>query len=110
MKNEYDNYKLDIINLLKTNITHIFHIRKFRNEIKNRISNTEFLLNTNRFEARFRVLTKPDEKELIPYLDIENKKAALEKNSYHCTIILDEYFPEMVTFWTSVFNIIQKDP
>ena len=109
IQNEYDNYKLDIINLLKTNITYIFHIRKFRNEIKNRISNIEFMFNTSRFEARFRVPVKPDEKELIPYLDIKNKKAAIEKNSYHCTIILDEYFPEMVKFWTSIFNIIQKN-
>lgn len=109
MKDEYDNYELDIIKLLKTNITYIFHIRKFRNEIKNRISNIEFIFNNNHFEARFRVPIKPDEEELIPYLDIKNKKAAIEKNSYHCTIVLDEYFPEMVEFWTSIFDMMQKD-
>lgn len=110
MKNEYDNLKLDVISVLKTNITYIFHIRKFRNEIKSNISNIEFRFvyrsNTNYFQATFRVPIKPDEKELIPFLDIKNKKAAIERNSYRCTISLDKYFPEMVAFWTSMFNII----
>jgi len=114
MKNEYDYLKLDVISALKTDITHIFHIRKFRNEIKTNPSNIEFRFvyrsNTSCFQATFEVPIKRDEKELIPFLDIKNKKAAIERNSYRCTISLDEYFPEMVAFWTSMFKITDPSP
>jgi len=84
MKDDYDVSGLETVKFLKTNITYVFHIRKVRNEIKNNPANIEFLYNTNRFEAHFRVPINPDENDLIPYLDIQNKDEAL-KNMYLST-------------------------
>jgi len=109
MKDEYDQYKLAIINFLKTNITYIFHIRKIRNEIKTSPSNIKFRLNTNRIESYFTLPIKDDEIELIQYLDIANKDQALENKSYACVFILNEYFPEMLQFWNTCLTILNKD-
>ena len=108
MENSYDKLNLEILNFLKNNITYIFHIRKFRNEIKNKISNIEFFYDTNHVEAVFKVPIINDEKELIPYLDINNKDEAIKNNSYNCKLNLDIYFPEMVKFWETVFTIMEK--
>ena len=109
IKGEYDQNNLAIINLLKTNITYIFHIRKIRNEIKASPSNIKFRLNTNRLESYFTIPIKDDEVELIQYLDIKNKEDALRKKSYDCVFILDEYFPEMLQFWNTCFSILKND-
>jgi hypothetical protein len=106
MKNKYDQINLDIIKFLKVNITFIFNIRKIRNEIKNNISNIEFMFNRDHFEARFKVPIKSEEEELIPCLDVNNKDKAIENNSYSCVIILDEYFPEMIQFWRHIFTYL----
>ena len=108
MENSYDKLNLEILNFLKNNITYIFHIRKFRNEIKNKISNIEFFYVTNHVEAVFKVPIKNDEKELIPYLDINNKDEAIKNNSYNCKLNLDKYFPEMAKFWETVSTIMEK--
>lgn len=107
MENEYDKYNLKIINFLKINFTYIFHIRKFRNELKNRPSNIEFVFVTNRIRARFKVPIKSDEQEFIRYLEINNKDEVEKNNSYFCTLILNEYFPEIVKFWDTVFKIMK---
>lgn len=73
MRGDYDASKLAVVKFLKININFIFQLRKVRNEIKNNPANIEFLYK-NRFEAHFRVPINPDEKELIPYLDIQNKE------------------------------------
>jgi hypothetical protein len=99
MKNEYDILNMKIIDLLKTNISYVFHIRKFRNEIKNRVSNIKFRFVTNRVESYFRVPIASDEKDIIQYLDIENKEEAFKNNGYNCVHNLDVYFPEIIYFW-----------
>lgn len=108
MENSYDKFNLKILNFLKNNITYIFHIRKFRNEIKTKISNIEFIYVTNHIEARFTVPIKNGEKILIQHLDINNKDEAIKNNSYSCILNLDKYFPEMVKFWETVFTIMEK--
>lgn len=107
MNGQYDKNALPILNFLKTNITYIFHIRKFRNELKNKISNIEFLLVTNRIVAKFELPIAKDETELIPYLDIENRDQALARGSYFCQLTLNEYFPEVIQFWKTVFEIMK---
>jgi len=109
MKDDYDVSGLETVKFLKTNITYVFHIRKVRNEIKNNPANIEFLYNTNRFEAHFRVPINPDEKDLIPYLDIQNKDEALKNMAYNCTYLLDEVFPEMLQFWHMCLAFLEKD-
>ncbi len=107
MRNEYDKYDSKIINFLKLNFTYIFHIRKFRNEIKNKPSNIEFIFVTNHCEARFKVPIKPEEQELVHYLEINNKDEAIKNNFYYCRLMLDKYFPEIVEFWNTVFKIMK---
>ncbi len=107
MSGQYDKYNLPIFDFLKTNITYIFHIRKFRNEIKNKISNIEFLLITDKVIAKFELPIAKDETELIQYLDIKNKDQALARGSYSCQLTLDEYFPEVIQFWETVFEIMK---
>lgn len=107
MKGDFDESGLEIIKFLKTNITYIFHIRKVRNEIKNDPSNIEFIFKTDHFEARFKVPIKNDEKDLVQYLDIENKDKAITNKSYLCTYILDAIFPEMLKFWNTAFAILR---
>jgi len=109
MKNKYNGIGLKIIPFLQTNITYIFHIRKFRNEIKNKPSNLKFRWVTDHLESYFKIPIKNDEKDLIEFLDIGNKKQAIEKGGYNCTLNLDEYFPEMIEFWKhtlELYNII----
>jgi hypothetical protein len=108
MNGNYDKYNLPILNFLKVNITYIFHIRKFRNEIKNKISNIEFLLVTNKIVARFELPITKDEIELIPFLDIKNRDQALARGSYYCQLTLNEYFPEIIQFWKTVFEIMKQ--
>ena len=108
MKGDFDTLGFDIIRFLKTNITYIFHIRKVRNEIKADISNIEFRFVKNHFEAVFWVPVKSDELELIQYLDISNKEEAIKNNCYHCTFILENYFPEMIEFWNVAFSLLNK--
>ena len=106
MSGQYDDCNLPILDFLKTNISYIFHIRKFRNEIKNSISNIEFLFETDKFIAKFEIPVARGETELIQYLDI-NKNLALERSSYFCKLILNEYFPEIIKFWKTVFEIMK---
>lgn len=108
MAGDYDNLGLEIIQFLKLNITYLFHIRKIRNEIKNNIANIKFRFVTDHFEAYFEVPIENDEMGLIKYLDINNKEDALKNRSYHCTLILDKYFPEMLNFWETTFSILSK--
>jgi hypothetical protein len=42
-------------------------------------------------------------------LDIKDKESALRKKSYNCVLALDEYFPEMLQFWSTCFSILKKD-
>lgn len=107
MKGQYDKYNLPILNFLKINITYIFHIRKCRNEIKNNISKIEFLLMTDKVIAKFELPISKDEIELIQYLDIRNKDQALARGSYFCQLTLNEYFPEIIQFWETVFGIMK---
>ena len=107
VKGSYDSFRLEIISFLKQNITYVFHIRKFRNEIKNKVSNIEFLLITNQIAARFEVPIHVEEKELIEFLDINNKDQALKNGSYYCQVNLTEYFPEIIKFWNRVFSIMK---
>jgi len=105
---EYDRLKLEIIEFLKTNITYVFHIRKIRNEIKNRVSNIKFRFVTNHIESYFRVPIKGDEIELVQYLDIMNKDEAMENGNYGCVFNLDVYFPEMLEFWKTAIGILEQ--
>lgn len=107
MNGAYDDIQHEIIPFLKLNSTYVFHIRKFRNEIKNRVSNIEFLLITNQINAKLHVPIPSDEKALIEFLEIKNKDQALEKGSYYCQINLTEYFPEVIKFWRSVFSTMK---
>lgn len=109
MKGNYDQSNLEIIKFLKTNITYIFHVRKIRNEIKNKPSNIKFRFVTDHFEAYFEVPILKEEIDLIPFLDINNKDEALLKRSYHITLNLDEFFPEMFLFWNTSLSILEKD-
>lgn len=109
MANHYDHIGFNIVQFLKTNITFIFHIRKVRNEIKNRIANIKYRFVTNHIESYFRVAIASDEKELIPFLDIENIDEAISKSGYYCTFNLDSYFPEMVEFWKAALSIYRQN-
>jgi hypothetical protein len=109
MHGDFDAYDGKIITFLKNNITFIFHIRKVRNEIKNKPSNIEFRFNTNHFETSFRVPINKDEIELIDYLDIQNKAEALRNMSYQCVYNLDALFPEMALFLKTAFSIYDGD-
>ena len=106
MKGEYDRLRLEIIDFLKTNITYVFHIRKIRNEIKNRVSNIKFRFVTNHVELYFRIPIKGDEIELVQYLDILNKDEAMKKRNYGCVFNLDVYFPEMIEFWKTAIDVL----
>lgn len=108
MNGKYDGSNLEIIRVLKENITYIFHTRKVRNEIKNSPSNINFRY-VNRFEAYFRIPINNDEIELVQYIDVKNKEEALRNKSYHFTYILDEIFPEMQRFWNICFSIFERD-
>ena len=107
MKGKYDNIGLKIMPFIKQNFTYIFHIRKFRNEIKNKVSNIEYLLITNQISAKFQVPILADEKGLIEFLEINNKDQAIKNNRYSCQINMSVYFPEIVKFWETVFSIMR---
>jgi hypothetical protein len=109
MANSYDGIDMELIQFLKTNITFIFHVRKVRNEIKNRISNIKFRLVTNHLESHFRAVIASDEKALIPFLDIDNKDEAIANAGYYCTFNLDLCFPAMVEFWKTALNIYRPN-
>ncbi len=109
MRGVYDQKGLPTLTFLKTNIRYIFHIRKARNEIKNNPANIEFLFNTDHFEARFRVPIKPDEINLVQYLDIANMEEAVRNKSYLCVHNLDAIFPEMLEFWKTAFSLFDID-
>ena len=104
MKGDYDKIDLTILSFLKDNFTYVFHIRKFRNEIKNKISNAEFILVTDKIIAKFKLPIKQDERDLIEFLEIPKKEEALSKGLYHCQLNLNIYFPEIIDFWRLVFN------
>jgi hypothetical protein len=107
MSGSYDDIQYEILPFLKLNFTYVFHLRKFRNEIKNRVSNIEFLLITKQVTARFQVPIPSDEKALIEFLEINNKDQAMKKGSYYCQINLSEYFPGVIDFWRTVFSIMK---
>ena len=107
MSGKYDKFELSILNFLKENFTYVFHIRKFRNEAKNKISNFEFILITNNIIAKLKILIQQNELELIPYLEISDQEKAIKEMSYGCQITLDEYFPEIVNFWKIIFDIME---
>lgn len=108
MTGYYDKLDLEIIKFFKSNITYIFHIRKIRNEMKRNLAKISFRFVTDHFEAYFKVPIQADETELIRYLDIKNKKEALEKMSYNVTVVLDEYFSEMIIFWKAAQNLVNS--
>ncbi len=108
MSGDFDVYGFELLSFLKINITYIFHIRKIRNEIKNNISNIDFRFVTDHFEAAFLVPIKPDEHELVQYLDIANQSDAFAKGQYHCILNLDIYFPEMIEFWDTALSLLDK--
>ncbi|MBF0555830.1 MAG: isochorismatase family protein [Nitrospirae bacterium] len=108
MRGKYDGSNLAIIKFLKTNIMYIFQIRKVRNEIKNNPSNIDIRY-VNKLEAVFEVPINNDEKELVQYLDIENKDEAVKKGYYNCTYFLDEIFPQMPLFWRTCLSILDDD-
>jgi hypothetical protein len=110
MKNEYDQIGLPIINFYKTNITYIFHIRKIRNQIKNYPSSIKFRFITDHFESYIDLPIDNNEKELIPFLDINQKEKALADMSYEGVHNLDILFPEVPHFWKTCFSILEKDP
>jgi hypothetical protein len=110
MKNEYDQIGLPIINFYKTNITYIFHIRKIRNQIKNCPSSIKFRFITDHFESYIDLPIDNNEKDLIPFLDINQKEKALTDLSYEGVHNLDILFPEVPLFWKTCFSIIEKDP
>jgi len=109
MNDDYNVLNMPLINFLKTNITYVFHIRKVRNEIKNRVSNVKFRFVTDHIESYFRVPIASDEKEIIKFLDIENKEEAVRNNGYHCVFNLDVIFPEMVEFWKTALSYLGKN-
>ncbi|MEH2360841.1 hypothetical protein [Nostoc sp.] len=108
MRGDFDNFNLEIISFLKTNINYIFHLRKIRNEIKKNPSSVEFLFNTDHFEARMSLPIDKSDYELLEHLDIANLDAAKMKFSYACVINLDIAFPEMLEFWKAAFEIQQR--
>jgi hypothetical protein len=108
MRGNYDIHNLDIFQFLKVNITYIFNIRKLRNEIKNSPNSIEFRYNTNSLEAWFLAKIDKKEKELIEYLDINNKNEALQKMQFACTYNLDILFPETDEFWKECFYLMDK--
>lgn len=109
MQGKFDGHNLEIITFLKTNITYIFDIRKIRNEIKINPAIVEFNFNTDHFEARCITTINKDEVDLIGFLDISNKEEALKNMSYSHVYNLDLLFPEMFSFWNTVFSIYNKD-
>jgi hypothetical protein len=109
MNGSFDHAGMNTFDFLRTNITYIFSIRKARNEIKVKAENIEFRFNTDHFEAYFHVPIKKEEQGLVQYLDIQNKEEAVRNNSYHCTYVLDNLFPEMLDFWKTAFSILDAD-
>lgn len=107
MSGKYDDLNLPIIDLLKTNFTYVFHIRKIRNEIKNKVSSIEYLLLTDTIIAKMQLPISNDEADLIQYLEINNKDQAVERGAYFSQIKLNEYFPEILSFWKLVFEIME---
>ena len=107
-KGNYDNIGLDILRFIKTNISYVFQIRKIRNEIKYNISNIKFRLVGNDLQAYFVLPLEDKEFELISFLDIRNKKAAIKNKFYHVTIILDKYFPELIEFCNTILDKMHK--
>ncbi len=65
------------------------------------------MLITDKVIAKFELPIAKDETELIQYLDIKNKDQALARGSYSCQLTLDEYFPEVIQFWETVFEIMK---
>lgn len=107
-KGNYDNIDLDILRFIKTNISYVFQIRKIRNEIKNNISNIKFRLVNKDLQAYFMLSLEDSEIELLPFLDIRNREEAIKNMSYHATIILDKYFPELIEFCNIILEKMQK--
>lgn len=101
MLDKYDAHGLSIIELLKENISFIYQMRAMRNEIKAKVSGLEFRFVTNHFELTITHPLKEEDVFFLPYFDI-NTERAIEDKAYSSIIILDEYFPEVVRFWTYV--------
>lgn len=99
---DYDRLQKPIFDFLKLNATYVFHIRKFRNQLKADPSAAEFHFNTNHFEMRMFVPVKEEDESILPYLDITNWDEAMRDRRYMCTVNLDVYFPEMLQFWAAL--------
>ena len=89
MNGKYDDIDLKIIPFLKENFTYVFHIRKFRNEIKNKVSNIEYLLMTNQLIAKFQLPIAADEMELFEFLEINEKEKVIKQGSYYSQVRKD---------------------
>ncbi|MCT6721616.1 hypothetical protein [Acidovorax sp. K2F] len=104
----YDDMEKPIFGFLKNNASYVFHIRKFRNQIKADPSSAEFNFNTDHFEMRMSLPIKPEDKEILPYLEIANLDEAIRNGCYMSTMNLDMYFPEMLQFWQA-FNLAYEE-
>lgn len=100
---DFDQYEKPVFAFLKTNFNYLFHIRKFRNEIKTDPSVAEFHFNTDHFELRMILPIKPEDEFFLEHLEINNLQEAKAKKSYAGTLNLDIYFPEVMQF-LSVFK------
>lgn len=102
---DYDNLQKPIFEFLKTNATYVFHIRKFRNQLKSDPSAAEFHFNTNHFEMRMSLPVQPGDESILPHLEIANLDDALRTRRYMSTVNLDVYFPEMIQFWRTFESV-----
>ncbi|MBF0252559.1 MAG: hypothetical protein HQL29_01970 [Candidatus Omnitrophica bacterium] len=110
MNGEYDEFEIGILEVLKANISFIFHIRKIRNEIKNKPSNIKFRIVTDHLQCYFELPIKSDEKEFISkYIVFKNKEEGLNKGAYFCTLKLKQWFLDLMGFWDHIFRIIKND-
>ncbi|TWO66639.1 hypothetical protein FN976_26340 [Caenimonas sedimenti] len=105
---DYDKMKQPIFDFLKMNASYVFHIRKFRNQIKTDPSSAEFNFNTDHFEMRMSLPVKAEDEAILPHLEIANLDEALRNRRYMSTLNLDVYFPEMLQFWRAFQSVYQE--
>ena len=107
---DYESLNIKIIDFLKNNLTYVFHIRKVRNEIKNKPSNIKFRFVTDHIESYFSVpILRNEDERFLDFLSLKNKEEAISKRRYSIVINLDLYFPEILVFWNTCLLILKKD-
>lgn len=103
---KYDGVKSEALLFIKANYSYVFHIRKIRNEIKNKLHGMDISYRHPHFFAECRVPLDSNDRELVSLLDICNVDEAIKNNGYTITINLDQYLPELLEFWNTVFPLL----